>query len=186
MKKFIETKRLILRQWKESDRDTFAEINAAKENLPFFPRTYSTSESNQIVDKTIEYIEENGFGLFAVEIKQTGEFIGFTGLYQPTYKTPFTPCTEIGWRLHKNFWRKGYATEAAKGALGFAFNQLKFEEIVSFTASLNIPSIKVMERIGMTRDELGDFDHPNVPDGHILKRHVLYRLQLNQFRGDKT
>lgn len=183
MSNFVETERLILRQWKESDRETFVELNSSKENLPFFPNPFSKDESDKFIDKTISLIEKNGFGLFAVEIKSTGEFIGFTGLHNPTYKTHFTPCTEIGWRLHKNFWGKGYATEAAKGALDFAFNQLKLDEIVSFTATLNTPSIKVMERIGMTRDESGEFDHPNVPDGHILKRHVLYRLKRDQYRG---
>lgn len=177
MKNFIETERLILRQWKESDRDVFAELNGSHENMAFFPRPFTREESDAFIDKTISLINQNGFGLFAVEIKETSEFIGFTGLNRPTYQTHFTPCVEIGWRIHQRFWGKGYATEAALGVLDFAFQELKLEEVVSFTSHLNIPSIKVMERIGMIHDPKGDFNHPNVEEGHKLRPHTLYRIK---------
>jgi RimJ/RimL family protein N-acetyltransferase len=177
----IETDRLILRQWKESDRDIFAELNADQDNMAFFPKTYNRSESDAFIDKTIELIATNGFGLFAVEVKETSQFIGFVGLASPPYETPFTPCTEIGWRLHKNSWGNGYATEAACAVLDFAFTELKKDEIVSFTSPLNLPSINVMKKIGLKRDESGDFDHPRIEPGHELRRHILYRITAQEY-----
>lgn len=175
---FIETDRLIIRQWLDSDRSTFRELNGDPENMEFFPFTFNNEQSDEFIDKTIDYIDHHGFGLFAVEIKETSEFIGFIGLMRPTFQAHFTPCTEIGWRLHKRFWGHGYATEAASHVLDFAFHTLKLEEVVSFTSTFNLPSIKVMQRIGMVHDPNGDFDHPRVENGHKLKRHVLYRKRL--------
>lgn len=172
----LETERLILRQWKESDKEVFAKLNGDAETMLFFPKLLSREESDAFVDRTIEVIDSQGFGLFAIEIKETKEFIGFTGLANPKFEAPFTPCTEIGWRLYKDYWKKGYATEAAQKVLNFAFNNLKLEEVVSFTSHHNIPSIKVMERIGMKRNKNEDFLHPNVENGHKLKPHVLYRI----------
>jgi len=150
--------------------------------MKFFPNTFSTEESNAFIDKTIDLIDRDGYGLFAVEIKDCGQFIGFIGLAVPNYETHFTPCTEIGWRLHKSFWGNGYATEAAKGVLDFAFNKLNLNEVVSFTSHLNAPSINVMKRIGMTHDPKGDFDHPKVEEGHKLRPHTLYRIKSGDFK----
>lgn len=177
MKTIIETERLILRQWKEEDRIPFANFNGDPENLPYFPRAFTLEESHQFVDKTIHLINTQGWGLFALERKDTGEFIGFTGLANPTWQAAFTPCTEIGWRLDKNHWGKGFAPEAAKSVLNFAFKDLKLKEVLSFTSLHNLPSISVMEKIGMRRDLDGGFEHPNVEDGHKLKTHVLYRAR---------
>ena len=179
-KTFIETERLILRQWKETDRNTFAELNGDPENLKFFPYVLTRKQSDEFINKTIDHINKNQYGLFAIEIKETNEFIGFTGLATPSFEASFTPCTEIGWRLHKNFWGKGYATEAAIAALEYGFSIINLDEIVSFTSHYNIPSINVMKKIGMKHDQQGDFDHPNVEDGHKLKPHVLYRI--NKYR----
>lgn len=173
----LETERIIIRQWVESDRLPFCKLNADPETLKFFPKTLTYEESNLFVDKTIDQIEKLGYGLFALELKSSNEFIGFTGITRPNYETHFTPCTEIGWRLDKAFWGNGYATEAALCVLNFAFNEIGKREIVSFTSKLNIASIKVMQRIGMKRDLNGDFDHPNIDEKHRLSEHVLYRIQ---------
>lgn len=173
----IETERLTLRQWQESDKAPFAKLNACPDTMKYFPRTFTEEESNAFVDKTMKIIEDKGYGLFAVEDFESEEFLGFVGLNEPNFEAPFTPCLEIGWRLHKDHWGKGYATEAAKAVLALAFERLNIPEIVSFTSSLNVPSLKVMEKIGMQRDHSGDFEHPNVEDGSPLKTHQLYRIK---------
>ena len=118
-----------------------------------------------------------------MEVKDTGEFIGFTGLNVPTFEAPFLPGVEIGWRLAKGAWGNGYATEAARAALAYAFGPAGLDEIVSFTATTNLPSQRVMQRIGMVHDEAGDFDHPRIEDGHRLQRHVLYRITRAQWES---
>lgn len=131
------------------------------------------------------HFSEHGFGLWALEIRKTGEFIGFTGLSRPSFETRFTPCVEVGWRLAQKFWGQGYATEAARAALEFGFQEKGLNEIVSFTVPANRRSIAVMERLGMSRDPLEDFDHPRVPEGHALRSHVLYRLKRTDFGHEK-
>lgn len=177
----IETERLVLRQWKECDREEFFSLNADPVVMEFFPKTLSREESDQFIDKTKDLIDSQGFGFFATELKSTGEFIGFIGLNKPTFEASFMPCVEIGWRLKKEFWRKGYASEGAKACLTFAFDVLKLDEVVSFTSVLNLPSIGVMEKIGMKRDTSENFLHPRVEDGHRLKEHVLYRKRKSLF-----
>ena len=167
-KVYIETDRLLLRQWTPSDKPVFFELNSDPKVMEFFPSTLTREQSDSFVNKSSELIEENGWGLFAVELKDQGNFIGLIGLATPTYEAHFTPCTEIGQRLHRNFWKKGYATEGAKAVLDFAFKTLDMHEIVSFTSKTNIPSISLMEKIGMIRDKNGDFDHPKVRPGHPL------------------
>lgn len=173
----LETERLILRQWKESDRDPFETLNSDEETMRFFPSTYSREVSDKLIDREMDRIKKGDIGLLAVEVKITGEFIGFIGIARPSYKTHFTPCTEIGWRLSRSSWGKGYATEGAIEVLRFAFDELGLEEIVSFTTKENIASIKVMEKIGMIRDIDGDFDHPLVEEGNKLRKHVLYKIK---------
>ncbi|MES1239233.1 MAG: GNAT family N-acetyltransferase, partial [Chloroflexota bacterium] len=118
----------------------------------------------------------NGFGLWVVEAAGDGTFLGFTGLTRPRFDAPFMPAVEVGWRFARHTWGKGYATEAARAALGFGFEVLGLEEIVSFTSPANERSWRVMERLGMTHDPADDFDHPRLPEGHRLRRHLLYRL----------
>ncbi len=173
----IETERLDLRPWKESDREPFYQMCSDPEVMEFFPKTLNREESDAFVDKAMAAMDEQGWGLFAVEIRDTEEFIGFIGLNKPQFDAPFTPCVEIGWRLDKKYWKKGFATEGAQALLQFAFIKVDTDEIVSFTSKLNKPSIKVMEKIGMTRDEAGDFDHPMVEVDSPLRRHVLYRYK---------
>ncbi len=170
----IETQRLILRQWKAKDKPIFAELNADPEVMTFFPSLLTISESDSFVDRCVAMIEKEGFGLFAVELKESGAFIGFIGLCPATFESDFTPCIEIGWRLHKQYWNRGYATEGAKKVLEFAFDTLGKTEIFSFTSLLNLPSISVMEKIGM--EKVREFDHPKLLVDDALCRHVLYRV----------
>jgi len=146
--------------------------------MKYFPRIYSIVESNAFIDKTIQIIEKEGFGLLAVETKDSKEFIGFVGLSRPSFESYFTPCTEIGWRLQRSFWGKGLASEAAKEVARHSFYNLKLKEIVSFTSSINIPSIKVMERIGMKRHNNESFNHPRIDVESPLRSHVLYRMRF--------
>jgi len=171
----LETERLILREWIDGDIQPFVDMNCDPDVMRFFPKHLTAEESRQFIAKSNSILLEKQFGLWAVEIKESGEFIGFIGLAIPTFETSFTPCTEIGWRLTKQSWGKGYATEGAKRVLQYAFKNLDLKEVVSFTSELNRPSIKVMERIGMKRSPSEDFNHPRVEKGHRLERHVLYR-----------
>lgn len=169
----MQTDRLILRNWQDSDREPFAALNADPEVMAHFPAPMSRERSDAMIDRHRALLEASEPGLFAVE--DSGGFIGFVGLAVPGFKTSFTPCVEIGWRLAHHAWGHGYATEAALAVLDHGFNRLMLNEIVSFTSIGNRRSRAVMERIGMTHDPLEDFDHPNLEAGHPLRRHVLYR-----------
>lgn len=175
---FIETDRLVLRPWLEQDRAPFAELNADPEVMRYFPSVLCAEQSDALIDKARHKTQKDGFCFSPIEEKTSGTFLGFVGLSVPAYEKPlpFDPCVEVGWRLSRKAWGKGFASEAARAWLRFGFETLDLEEIVSFTAEGNQPSRKVMERIGLTRDPKDDFDHPMIPAGHALKRHVLYRL----------
>lgn len=172
----IDTERLHLRPWRYFDRASFAAMNADPEVMEFFPATLTEAESDALVDRIRAQFDEHGFGLWALEVRGRGEFIGFTGLAIQTFDAPFNPSVEIGWRLARSAWGKGYATEAATAAITDGFERVGLESIVSLTAATNVRSQAVMERLGMTRDPAEDFDHPRVPEGSPLRRHVLYRL----------
>lgn len=144
--------------------------------MEFLPKVLSREESDAMIGRIGDHFERHGFSWWAVEKKETGEFIGFTGLVVPRFEAHFTPCVEIGWRFAKAHWKNGYATEAAKASLDFGFSSLQLKEIISLTVPTNLSSIAVMERLGMTRNPKDDFDHPFVEEGHPLRRHVLYRL----------
>ena len=176
----LQTQRLILRNWQQSDLEPFAQMNADAEVMKYFPATLSRSESDALVERIENHHRVHRFGLWAVEERATGAFIGFIGLNVPTFEAHFTPTVEIGWRLAKAFWGKGYATEGARSAIDYGFEVMGLTEIVSFTAQLNLRSIAVMERLGMTHQEADDFEHPRLPSGHPLQRHVLYRLNRNK------
>jgi RimJ/RimL family protein N-acetyltransferase len=171
---FIETPRLILRNWLPSDDAPYIALNADREVMEFFPSIKTAEETLGQILRLQGHIEKHGFGFFAVERKDNSQFIGFTGLAHPGFEADFTPCVEIGWRLNKQNWGFGFASEAATACLDFGFSQLGLDEIYSFTAVPNIRSEKVMRRIGMTME--GYFDHPMVDDGHFLKKHVLYKI----------
>jgi RimJ/RimL family protein N-acetyltransferase len=181
----LETERLILRAWRESDREPFAALTADPEVMRFFPSVLTREESDALADKIEEHMRAHGFTFWAVEERTSGAFVGFVGLARTPFEAHFTPCVEIGWRLAKSAWGKGYASEAARESLRFGFEELGLDEIVSFTAESNVPSRKVMERIGMRRDPRA-FDHPRVAPGHPLCRHVLYRLPREVWKRRPT
>ncbi len=172
----LSTERLLLRQWRDEDLEPFAALNADPVVMEHFPSTLTRGESDALVARIRTGFAEHGYGLWALEVRATGEFIGFTGLALQTFPAPFNPSVEVGWRLKQSAWGHGYASEAARVALGVGFHEFGLDEIVSMTAVTNVRSQRVMERIGMTRDPADDFLHPNVPDGHRVQPHVLYRI----------
>ena len=165
----------LLRRWRLEDREAFAAMNADARVMEHFPGLMSREQSDAAVERIETQFEHHGYGLWAVEVPNGAQFAGFVGLNIPRYETSFTPCVEIGWRLAAEYWGHGYATEGAIATLNFAFDSLQLDEIVSFTTRDNIPSRRVMERIGMIHDITGNFDHPHLPAGHPLRPHVLYR-----------
>ncbi len=173
----LPTERLLLRRFRAEDRARFAAINADPRVREHLPGLMSREQSDAMADRIEQHVVRHGFGLWAVEVKGGPPFIGYVGLSIPLFTAHFTPCVEIGWRLDSAEWGKGYATEGARAALAFGFQQLALSEIVSFTVPANERSWRVMERIGMTRDPRDDFDHPAYPPSHPLSRHVLYRLR---------
>jgi RimJ/RimL family protein N-acetyltransferase len=172
----LETDRLLLRQWREPDLEPFARLNADPVVMEHFPAPQSRAESDAAARRFQTTIERDGYGLWALEVRGGDDFIGFVGLAVPRWDLPFMPCTEIGWRLARSAWGNGYATEAALAVLDCAFGTIGLDQVVSFTATTNLRSQRVMERIGMHRDPGEDFDHPALPEGHRLRRHVLYRI----------
>ncbi|HEY2585219.1 MAG TPA: GNAT family N-acetyltransferase [Tepidisphaeraceae bacterium] len=171
----LSTPRLLLRPWRDEDLAAFAAMNADPRVMEFLPKILSPAESDALAQRIKEHFERRGFGLWAVEIVGAIPFAGFVGLSVPAFEAHFTPCVEVGWRLAFECWGRGYATEAARGALDFGYGHVGLKEIVSFTVPANLRSRRVMERIGMTCSPADDFDHPRLPEGHPLRRHVLYR-----------
>lgn len=162
-----------LRQWRDDDLDAFAEMNADPAVMRYLPAALSRDESAATLQRVRAAIDERGWGLWAVDVE--GELAGWTGLNPPAWTAPFTPCVEVGWRLRRKFWGRGLATAAAREAVRYGFETLRLPEIVSFTVLANERSWRVMERLGFARDVGGDFDHPRLPEGHPLRRHLLYR-----------
>lgn len=177
----LRTPRLLLRRWREADREPFAAINADPEVMAHFPQPLTRERSEHMVELIEAEFARNGFGLWALEVLGTGAFIGFTGLNEVGFAARFTPAVEIGWRLARPAWGHGYATEAARAALAYGFEVAGLPEVVSFTSQTNLRSQAVMRRLGMTHDPAGDFDHPNLPPRHRLRRHVLYRITARRF-----
>jgi RimJ/RimL family protein N-acetyltransferase len=177
----LRTERLLLRQWKVADLKPFAEMNSDPEVMEFLQGPMERWKSDKMVDRISESFKWRGYGLWAVEVIDGPKFVGYVGLWDAFFDAPFTPAVEVGWRLTRDAWGHGYATEAAQAAVAFGFSKIGLPEIVSFTATENLRSRAVMERIGMTRDESGDFDHPLVPEDSPIRRHVLYRLSAESF-----
>lgn len=171
----LRTERLVLRGWTDADRPAFAEMNADPRVMEHFPGLMTREQSDGFVDRIQAQFGERGFSLWAIEVPGVAAFVGFTGLLVPRFEAHFTPAVEIGWRLAAEHWGRGYATEAARAAVEFAFGPAGLDALVSFTTPANVRSRRVMERIGMTHDPADDFDHPLLP-GSPLQRHVLYRL----------
>jgi len=177
----LHTERLFLRRWLADDRAPFARLNADPRVVEFLPAALSREQSDAVAERIETHFQQHGFGLWAVEIPRITPFAGFIGLSIPRFVAAFTPCVEIGWRLDADYWNRGYATEGARAALAFGFLSLQLEEIVSFTVPANLRSRRVMEKIGMTHSSGDDFDHPALPEGHLLRQHVLYRLDRPRF-----
>ncbi|MGY1489559.1 GNAT family N-acetyltransferase [Methylobacillus pratensis] len=171
----IRTTRLHLRQWQDKDLAPFAALNADPEVTQFFPAPLTQEQSNTMARRCQTLIDERGWGLWAVESLQSKAFVGMIGLHIPTAPLPFAPCVEIGWRLGKEHWGNGYATEGAIAALEVAFRDIELEEVVAFTSVHNTKSEAVMQRIGMKRDE-HTFAHPAVSSDNWLSQHCLYRI----------
>ncbi len=163
----------MLRQWKDSDLEPFAQMNSDPEVMRYFLAPLTRTEAREAIDRMQAGLEQRGWGVWAVEVD--GEFAGMVGLNVPRWPLPFSPCTEVLWRLRKEFWRRGIAYAAASRAVDHGFSKVGLEEIVAFTTPPNLRSLRLMERLGFKRDREGDFDHPAVPVEHPLRRHVLYR-----------
>lgn len=173
---YIETERLNLRDWKDDDLRIFQLMNQDPITMEYFLNTLTFDESRQLYDRINLEIKEKNYGLYAVEIKETKQFIGFTGFHYTVMDTDFAPCIEIGWRYTREAWGFGYATEAANACLAYAKEKLGFEEVYSFTSALNQRSEKVMKKLNMKK--ICDFQHPSLPDGHKLQQHLLYKIKL--------
>ena len=175
----IETKRLILRTWENKDINDYYLINQDPKVVEFLLKTSSIEQAKEFIENMNHQFHTYGYTLFAVEEKKSAKLIGFTGLNAPKWSAHFTPCVEIGWRLSSKFWGNGYATEAAKAVLDYGFKKCALKEILAWTVPANLRSIRVMEKIGMERDIDSDFNHPDVPEGHELLKHILYRIRSN-------
>jgi RimJ/RimL family protein N-acetyltransferase len=176
----LRTERLLLRQWRDSDLEPFAELNADPEVMRYFPAPLRRERSDALADRERTAIAEKGWGMWAVEVVGGAPFTGFIGLAELRFDAHFTPAVEVGWRLAREHWGHGYATEAAQAAVEFGFEELGLDEIVALTTPANRRSRRVMEKLGMTHDPADDFEHPLVPAGHPIRPHVLYRLERGQ------
>ena len=170
------TERLLLRRWVAADREPFAQLNADPEVMRQFPAPLDRATSDAFLDRIEGSFDALGYGLWAVELRATSTFVGFTGLARQTFEAPFNPSVEVGWRLARTAWGHGYATEGARAALSFAFEKLELDEVVSITTSGNVRSQAVMRRLGMHRDPQDDFEQPQLPIGHPLRPAVLHRI----------
>lgn len=177
--KILETEHLLLRTFKESDVAPMLAINQDPKVMEYFPALQNEEETRALIDRINAHQEQHGYSLYAVELKATGEMIGFVGLMYRDFEAHFTPVVEIGWRLASTHWNQGYATEAARAVLDYAFSVLGLKEIVSFTSEINMPSRRVMEKLGFTHNPKDDFDHPKLEPSHRLSKHVLYRVSAN-------
>jgi RimJ/RimL family protein N-acetyltransferase len=177
MPQTLTTARLTLRRWRPSDREPFRALNADPRVMEFFPALLTPQESDDLIARIEQHFDRHNFGVYAAELIETQAFIGFIGLNIPSFEAPFMPAVEIGWRLACDAWGRGLATEGARAVVHHAFETLQLPSLVSFTVPANLRSRRVMGKIGMVHNPVDDFDHPNLPEGHPLRRHVLYRLQ---------
>jgi RimJ/RimL family protein N-acetyltransferase len=179
----LRTERLLLREWRDADLAPFAAMNADPAVMALLPGTLTREQSDALAERIRVQFAQRGFGLWALEVPGVAPFAGFVGLSVPAFEAHFTPAVEIGWRLAREHQGRGYASEAARAALAHGFERVGLDEIVSFTVPANTASRRVMEKIGLRRDPAGDFDHPGLPEGSPLRRHVLYRLTRAEWRA---
>ena len=176
----LQTERLILRQWRDSDFLPFSQISADKDVMEFYPNPLSQEESYKMATRIQSLIAERGWGFWALELPNQEDFIGFVGLHKPKETLPFSPCVEIGWRLAKEYWGRGYATEAAKESIKYAFNEINLEEVVSFTTLANARSQNIMQKIGMSNTG-NNFMHPDIECNHPRCEHVLFKITKSEW-----
>ena len=176
----FESQRLLFRKWRTSDRELFFEMNSDSVVMEFFPNVLSREESDGYLNNIMFRIERDGFGFWAVERKETEDFIGFIGINPPNVGLDIEPCIEIGWRLRKDFWGRGYATEGAKRVLKYAFEECNIDEVYSFTSIVNIRSERIMQKIGMMNTNK-NFFHPKIAKEHLLCEHVLYVIKRYEY-----
>ena len=181
----LRTPRLVLRRWTEADQEPFARINADPRVTEYLPGALTRAQSDAMIERIEAIFEEHGFGFWAIDVIDGPTCIGCAGLAVPRFEAHFMPAVEIGWRLAPEYWGSGYATEAAQEALRFGFEEAGLDEIVAFTVPANTRSQSVMERIGMTHDPADDFDHPSLPAGHPLRRHMLYRIDRERWQCEE-
>lgn len=181
----LRTERLVLRRWRDDDREPFAAMNADPAVMRYFPSVPDRAASDALVDRIEASFTTRGFGLWAVEVPGVAPFAGFVGLAVPPFEAHFTPAVEVGWRLAAWSWGRGYAPEGAAAALDFAFDVVGLDDVVSMTTPVNTPSQRVMQKLGMTRDPADDFDHPALPDWEH-RRHVLYRITAERWRARRA
>ena len=182
----LHTDRLVLRRWRDADREPYAALNADPVVMERLPAPLTRAESDEMIDRIERGFEERGYGLWAVDVVDGPGCVGFVGLSSPGFDADFTPCVEVGWRLAHGAWGHGYATEGARAAIADGFTRVGLDEIVSFTTPAHARSRAVMERLGMTHDPGDDFGHPRFPEGHRLHQHVLYRLSARAWRAEKA
>lgn len=179
----LSSERLILRPWRDDDLDALTQLCADPEVMAHFPAVLDRAASAELLGKLMAHQVKHGFTFWALQRREDGAFIGFTGLARVGFAAPFVPAVEIGWRLARPFWGQGYALEAARRSLQFAFEVLQLNEVVSFTVLANRRSWGVMQRLGMRRDPGDDFEHPGLPAGHPLRPHLLYRITREDWHG---
>lgn len=186
-KVILTTDRLVLRTWNDSDVPSMAAISSDPLVMEHFPAMQDITATKVLIDHINQHYKKFGYTAYAVEKRDTHEFIGFVGLSHPSFEIPHfqpkgLPIVEIGWRLSSQHWGKGYATEAAKAVLHYAFTELNLSEIISFTVVANVKSRRVMEKIGLHHSEKDDFDNPKLAVNNPLRRHVLYRLTQKEYK----
>lgn len=182
----LRTQRVLLRQWKDSDLNRWAAMNADAEVRKYFPKLLDRTESDDEANRIRGNIAQRGWGMWAIEIPGVHAFAGFVGLSLPAFEAPWMPAVEIGWRLSRDAWHKGYATEGAVAAMNFAFDELDLPEVVAMSVPTNTPSHQVMQRLGMTHDPSADFDHPRVPADWPLKTHILHRISPATWKARRS
>ena len=178
----VTTARLVLRPFTDVDREPFFALNTHPDVVASLGTSPNRAESDAMVERYTAELEREGWGFWAVEVLGGAPFVGMVGLHRLPPWIPAAPAVEAGWRLHPDHWGHGYATEAAVASLRYGFGEAGLDEIVAYTTTVNTRSQAVMERLGMVRDVDADFDHPQVPEGHPLRRHVLYRASASQLR----
>ncbi len=175
---YFESSRLVFRDWRPHDRIDFRAMNRDPRVMAFFTKTLNDQETDAFYQVIQDEFTQLGYGLFAVETQEDGQFIGFIGFHRAIFPAAFTPCLEIGWRLKHDVWGQGLATEGALACLRYGFEQLEINDIYSFTSKINTRSERVMQKIGLTK--IAEFQHPSIAAGHPLRDHVLYHISTNR------